>query len=466
VTTPSRKFGVIAGIATLYFLTGKLGLTLAFVHPSATAVWPPTGIALASFLVFGYEVWPAVLLGAFLVNIATTGTVPVCLGIAVGNTFEGLAGAYLLNQFARGRHFLERTQDILKFAVLAGMLSTMISATFGVTSLCLGHSAHWADYTDIWATWWLGDAVGAFVVTPLILLWIANPRLRWNWLRALEAAILFTGLALTALIVFGVLFIGVGMSYPLEYLCIPFLMWAALRFGTREAATATLVLAVTAILGTMQGHGPFTVASKNASFFLLQAFIGVVAVMAISLAALFEERQQAEAQARLMAVSDPLTGLGNYRRLIDTVEAEVRRSDRTGRSFALLLMDLDGLKQINDTHGHLVGSRALCRFAQILRTHSRSIDTAARHGGDEFALIIPEANEQAALQVAQRIAQRLTEDAEKPPLSVSIGAAVWPRDGETIELLLRSADGALYETKRRHHAEANVPKLHKNHSER
>src|SRR5262249_25317174 len=146
-----------------------------------------------------------------------------------------------------------------------------------------------------------------------------------------------------------------------EYLCIPFLMWAAMRFGTREAATGTLTLALTAIIGTTQGHGPFIVASRNVSFFLLQAFIGVVAIMSISLSALFEETQQAETQARNMAVSDPLTGLGNYRRLIETVEAEVRRSDRTGRSFALLLMDLDGLKRINDTYGHLVGSRALCR---------------------------------------------------------------------------------------------------------
>ena len=129
-------------------------------------------------------------------------------------------------------------------------------------------------------------------------------------------------------------------------------------------------------------------------------------------------------------------------------------------------MDLDGLKQINDTYGHLVGSRALCRFAQVLRKHSRSIDTAARHGGDEFALIIPEANDEAAHQVARRIVQRLSEDREHPPLSASIGIAVWPRDGETIELLLRSADAALYETKRRHHADAKEARLQSHPSER
>src|ERR1700722_1705411 len=352
-----RKLGILFGIVVLYFLTGKLGLLLAVVNPSATAVWPPTGIALAACLIFGYEVWPGILLGAFLVNVTTAGSIPVCIGIAIGNTLEALAGAYLVNEVAHGRRFLERIQDILKFAIVGGMLSTMISATIGVTTLFLGRSARWEDFAPIWVTWWLGDAVGSLVLVPVLLLWVSNHRLRWDWRRAVEAGCLFLSIILAGLIVFGGLFVGIGMNYPLEYLCIPFLMWAAMRFGSREAATGTLVLSVTAVIGTVQGHGPFIVRTRNVSLFLLQAFIGVVAVMTISLSALFEERQQAEAHARNMAVSDPLTGLGNYRRLIDTVEGEVRRSDRTGRSFALLLMDLDGLKQINDTYGHLVGSR-------------------------------------------------------------------------------------------------------------
>src|SRR5882724_4416816 len=108
VKRSSRQLAVIAGLAALYILTGKLGLTLAFVHPSATAVWPPTGITLAAFLLFGYEAWPGVLMGAFLVNITTAGSLPVCLGIAVGNTLEGLAGAYLVNKYAGGRNFINR----------------------------------------------------------------------------------------------------------------------------------------------------------------------------------------------------------------------------------------------------------------------------------------------------------------------------------------------------------------------
>jgi len=149
-------------------------------------------------------------------------------------------------------------------------------------------------------------------------------------------------------------------------------------------------------------------------------------------------------QVRHMAVSDPLTGLANYRRLLEVLENEIDRSHRTGRSFSVLLLDMDGLKTINDRFGHLVGSRALCRLGRVLRVHCRAMDTAARYGGDEFALVLPEANGESADRVAKRICERLANDGEYPPTTVSAGAAVFPHDGETIEKLLGSADRALY----------------------
>jgi diguanylate cyclase (GGDEF)-like protein len=154
-------------------------------------------------------------------------------------------------------------------------------------------------------------------------------------------------------------------------------------------------------------------------------------------------------QVRRLAVTDPLTGLSNYRTLINVMETEIQRSRRTGRPFAVLLLDLDGLKTINDQHGHLVGSRALCRLADVLRIHSRAMDTAARYGGDEFAVVLPEAGEEAAVSVSRRICERLEKDGERPGVSVSVGAAVFPRDGETIDALFDSADRALYGMKRR-----------------
>jgi diguanylate cyclase (GGDEF)-like protein/PAS domain S-box-containing protein len=156
------------------------------------------------------------------------------------------------------------------------------------------------------------------------------------------------------------------------------------------------------------------------------------------------ERKQAESQARLLAVTDPLTGLGNYRRLLDVLHAEIERSGRTGRPFAVLLLDLDGLKKINDCYGHLAGSRALCRVGEVLRLFCRAIDTATRYGGDEFAVVLPETAARAAGLVASRIRNRLATDSEQPPLSASIGVAAYPQDGETVEALLQTADRELY----------------------
>jgi diguanylate cyclase (GGDEF)-like protein len=154
-------------------------------------------------------------------------------------------------------------------------------------------------------------------------------------------------------------------------------------------------------------------------------------------------------QIRQLAVSDPLTGLSNYRTLINVMETEIQRSRRTGRPFSVLLLDLDGLKTINDLEGHLVGSRALCRLANVLRVHSRAMDTAARYGGDEFAVVLPEAGAEAAESVSRRVCERLATDGEFPRVTVSVGAAVFPRDGETIDALFDAADRDLYGMKRR-----------------
>jgi diguanylate cyclase (GGDEF)-like protein len=154
-------------------------------------------------------------------------------------------------------------------------------------------------------------------------------------------------------------------------------------------------------------------------------------------------------QVRSMSVTDPLTGLANYRRLISVLEAELDRSRRTRRPLSVVLLDMDGLKTINDRFGHLTGSRALVRLGKILRNHSRAIDTAARYGGDEFALVLPEAARDIATRVFTRIRERLATEEESPLLSASAGVASFPEDGDTPEKLLGAADRALYRMKNR-----------------
>src|SRR5881296_3668586 len=286
---------VVLGLAAIYLLAGKLGLLLAFVHASATAVWPPTGIALAAFLLLGYRVWPGIFLGAFLVNLTTAGSVATTLGIATGNTLEGLAGAYLLNRFAHGVHACDRPQDVFKFAALAALASTTVSPFFGVTSLALGGYADWAEYGRIWLTWWLGDAGGALIVAPVLLLWGQDPRAHWTLAQVKEVGLLLVTLLLVGLAVFGGVLPITIETYPLGFLCIPILLWTAFRFGPRETATATLLLSGIAIWGTLSGFGPFARETQNESLLLLQSFMGVAGIMALALAAGVVEQRRAEA---------------------------------------------------------------------------------------------------------------------------------------------------------------------------
>src|SRR5213075_1507197 len=165
----SRRFSrlpLIGILAVIYFIAGKLGLMLASLHASASPVWPPAGIGLAAILLLGYRAWPAIFVGAFLVNLTTAGDITTSVAIASGNTLEALAGAWLVNRFADGRNIFDRPQGVFKFA-LAAAISAVVSPLFGVTSLALDGFADWKNYGAIWVTWWLGDTTGDLVFAPL-----------------------------------------------------------------------------------------------------------------------------------------------------------------------------------------------------------------------------------------------------------------------------------------------------------
>lgn len=284
------SFLILISIALIYFFAAKLGLSLAFVHRSASAVWAPTGIALAALVLFGYQVWPAILAGAFLVNAVTEGSLATSLGIAVGNTLEGLAGAWLVNRYAEGRRAFYHARTIFRFLLLAGILSTMISPTIGVTSLTLGGYAQWENFFSIWFTWWLGDMGGNLMVAPLLLLWSLNSQLRWSAKHFRDLILVFF-LLLPGLVLFSGFFPPLN-HYPIAYIVIPAFLLAAFRLGPRDAASVIFIFAVVAVWGTIHSFGPFGKFAADQSLLLLQGFLAVISTTTLVIAGVVWERNE------------------------------------------------------------------------------------------------------------------------------------------------------------------------------
>jgi signal transduction histidine kinase/integral membrane sensor domain MASE1/AmiR/NasT family two-component response regulator len=289
---PWRYLAGLVAVAAGYFAAAKLGLSLAFLAEQVTVVWPASGIALAVLLLFGYRYWPGIALGAFVVNWMTHEPVGVALGIATGNTLEAVLGAWLLRKGVGFANSLDRLRDVLALLVLAAGVSTTVSATIGVTSLCLGGVQSWADFAPLWWLWWLGDATGDLIVAPVLLTWGAAPLGNWRPRRAAEAIALLVGLTVVGVVIFG----GPppARSNPLAYTIFPFVVWAAVRFEQRGVATVVLSALVIAVLGTVNGLGPFAGGTLAESLIHLHLYMAIVAVTALCLGAVVAERRMAE----------------------------------------------------------------------------------------------------------------------------------------------------------------------------
>src|SRR5213080_3931914 len=297
----SRAFSglPIIGLLTLvYFIAGKFGLMLASLHASASPVWPPAGIALAALIVLGYRAWPAIFVGAFLVNVTTAGNVATSLAVASGNTLEAMCGAWLVNRFAGGTTVFNRPQGVFKFA-LAAVVSTIISPAFGVTSLALAGFADWTNYGAIWLTWWLGDTTGDLLIAPLIILWSIASKRRWNRREAVEVGLLLLLLFVLSEAVFCGWLTIPARNYPFPFVVFgPIVIWMAFRFAQRETATGIFILSAFAIWGTVHGFGPFVGETKNQSLLSLQSWTTVLTVTAMALSAGMAERGRAEEALR------------------------------------------------------------------------------------------------------------------------------------------------------------------------
>lgn len=301
----------IGVVMVLYIATAKAGLALDALHGFAAVVWPPAGIALAALLLYGRRLWPGITLGAFLVNWSAGASVAVAVGIALGNTLEALVATFLLGKIVRFRPALDRLRDALALLLCGAGLSPLLSATIGVSSGWFGQLIPTADYGKAWYTWWLGDALGILTIAPLFLVWSKAGRISLTRRRCLEMFVLVgSGGALS------LFFFSQAMGYPplpVLYLLFPPLIWTAVRLGPQGAVTATTLVALCAIWGTVQGLGPFAEPSLYERLFQLQLFMSVISGTILILAAVTAERRQAEATAyeQRERLHVTLTGIGD-----------------------------------------------------------------------------------------------------------------------------------------------------------
>jgi integral membrane sensor domain MASE1 len=289
-----KLYARIVVLAGVYYGAAKLGLSLAFAAHSVTAIWPPTGIALAAILLWGYRVWPGVALGALLANSWTGVPFYTVAGITVGNTLEALAGAYLLLELTGFRPSLERVRDVLALAVLGATVSTTISATIGVTGLLVGNEVTSDDLGSVWRTWWLGDMGGDLVVAPALLVAATH----WPYRRA--PGRLLEALALAAAVL-GASALVFSQGTALTFVVLPLIVWAVLRFWQLGAVGTTLLMASIAIPLTENDMGPFSGHSPDDRLLLAQGFLGVTSLTALVLAAVITERRRAEEEVEHIA---------------------------------------------------------------------------------------------------------------------------------------------------------------------
>jgi PAS domain S-box-containing protein len=289
---PLQLIGLNLFVAITYFAAAELGLSLAFLHTNVTAVWPPAGIAIASLLIFGLPLWPGIFAGALAANLPTGIPIASAFGIAIGNTLQALVAYWLLRRVVRWRNSLDSVADVMSFVVCAAVVASLVSATIGSLSLCFGNPAEWRRFSALWLTWWMGDGFGTLIVGSLLLSWSKSARVASRELP--EIASLFVLLLVVVLIVFGGWFPGSVKTYPLAYLCLPCLLWAALKFDQRVVTSAIVVMAVVALWGAGRGYGPFVVDNPNASLMLLISFVGTSTLMTLLVAGVTHERRRAE----------------------------------------------------------------------------------------------------------------------------------------------------------------------------
>ncbi len=323
------KIGIIA---LAYFLLGKLGISLAIINGLVSSIWPASGLALGVLLIYGNRVWPGIWLGATLINLAPG--VPLWASVAqgTGNTLEALLGAYLLHRFVGLPSYFNRSYDVFKFSVLAGLVSPLVSASTGVGSLLLSGVIRPADFLFYWFAWWLSEATGVLVITPFMLTWQKQSPSTWRALKIAEYALLLLMLAISSHLIFSGLLTGTVLnSLTYKYLLLPFYVWLIFRFGQRETATATLMVGIIGVWDTITKFDMSTSSLNNELILSIQAFISFILMGALILSAMVSERgRMIEDMARL----EKLNLIGE---MAAGIAHEIRNPMTTVRGFLQML---------------------------------------------------------------------------------------------------------------------------------
>jgi two-component system, NtrC family, sensor kinase len=318
----------VAILAVVYYSTAELGRFLASTPDNVTPVWPPDGFALAAVLLLGYRVWPGIAIGSFFANIwafldktsvaSVTISMAIATSIAVGTSLSAILGGFLLHKFVGRRRLFDRPQNVFKFVVMGGMCGPIVSASVGITTLCLRGIVPLENWGMNWFTWWMSNVGGILIFTPLLLIWSKpileviqdlfnlctagvrqNKKLRLKHLKSLLFQFRVAEFAMLILLVLIVGQIAFGGGYPVEYMLIPFLVWAVFRFDIQGATLLIFIVSAIAVLGTVKSGGPFARPDLNESLVLLQSFIGVVVLTTLMLYAAIAQRQQVEDRLRI-----------------------------------------------------------------------------------------------------------------------------------------------------------------------
>ncbi len=281
-------------VAVAYFVTAKLGLSLAGSIKQVTLVWPPTGIALASVLLLGPRVLPAITIAAFIANLTTQETPMLAASIALGNTLEAGFGAYLLSRLGFDTS-LRTAKSVFALIIIGAISAPLISATIGTTSIIYHGIGNWSDFYNIWITWWLGDMMGVMLFAPLILVWSHSPRFKFNPKLIFESVAIIFLLITTSLLIFYPRSSMLPFNYPLEYLIFPIIIWSSFRFQQLGTTFSTLLITSIAIITMINGRGPFLIHNNlQLSLFHLQFFTFVLSLTSMVLSSVLEEKSHAQ----------------------------------------------------------------------------------------------------------------------------------------------------------------------------